>query len=317
MRDVFDSGTRLDRVIALRSLAPEDTLTADDFRLIAERSSERSYAAGDVITQQGQPFKEMFFVTRGTVRIMKDGQTIQLASDRDEFGFPAALSGDPDGYETVAETDASVLGTPIDVFWDIFEDNFEVVRQVLAGLGGRVLAMRQALGPNAGFTSSDWIPTGSVPQSMDLVDRILFFRKAIPMGNPMLEAVLSLAQEAEPVRVRCGEDLWKLGDHADSFVLPVWGLMSIHNPDGLDVRLGPGDSLGYLGGVTRGQRWYTATAATEFVGLRHDFEHLMDVFEDHANLAAATASGIAQGLVTLMNLAPQKIPDFSQLPRRR
>ncbi len=97
-----------------------------------------------------------------------------------------------------------------------------------------------------------------------------------------------------------GDIVWREGEVSESFVFVAWGAVSAEGTDGVQARFGPGDVVGFLGAFSGKPRWYTAKAETPLVGLRLSSEALLDVCEDHTELALEMVRTTARGLLAII-----------------
>ena len=58
-----------------------------------------------VLTQGGEPARQMYLVRKGAVRLERDGQIVIVLEEGDLFGFPSLTSGDPPAFDVVTAED--------------------------------------------------------------------------------------------------------------------------------------------------------------------------------------------------------------------
>lgn len=297
---------RLERLIALRSFAAYSALSAEDVGAMAAIAVERRWRAGDRILEEGHPVTHLHFVIRGRVELRRQGLTLRQYGPQSVVGGIAALAEDPDGYDVIALEDTITLEVPADENTELFEEHFEAVRGVLQGIARQTLILRHELGTGAGFNMSEWVPSGPPPEPLDLVGRMAMLREAMPFAGTRLEAIADLAREVRELRLDDQDELWAAGDPSDSFVFISWGIVEATTRGGeVKMRFGPGDVVGSLGTLANEPRWYTAKAAGGLVGLRLAGETMLDVFEDHFDLALAMMRASARGLLALTIMAAE------------
>jgi CRP-like cAMP-binding protein/RsiW-degrading membrane proteinase PrsW (M82 family) len=99
----------LDRVGFLQRYSPFASLPRPTILAAAERFQRRTYPAGAVLVQPGEPGAAWYLVKRGRARITwPDGQALDLGPG-DGFGEEALLRDAPTPYQVVAATDLDVL----------------------------------------------------------------------------------------------------------------------------------------------------------------------------------------------------------------
>jgi SulP family sulfate permease len=129
------------REIDLFAGRKEDTLAALDACM-----EKRSYKAGEKICSRGEVGHEIYFIRRGTVRIMlpisdKQGHHLATFGRGDFFGEVSFLDRDPRSADAVAFTDADLFMLPRARFDVLSEQHKMLALQVIEGLA-RKLAVR-------------------------------------------------------------------------------------------------------------------------------------------------------------------------------
>ncbi|MEM6958809.1 MAG: cyclic nucleotide-binding domain-containing protein [Myxococcota bacterium] len=292
--------SRVERLIALRSFPAFADFPSEELAAMARNAVIRNFRAGERLMEEGQPPREVFFVLRGEVQLEKAGLLLRTFGPRSVVGGVAALSEDPDGYACTAMADTVALVVTAEEQLEIFEEHFDVSRRVLMGIARQILGHRLAMGSSAGFENAEFEAEGNPPSPTNLVERIAHLRRALPFAGSRLEALADLAKEAVEMRLEAGEALWAEGDPAYAFVFVLWGIVEGETADGKRMRFGPNDVAGSLGSLGQQPRWYSAKAVTPVVGLRLASESLLDVFEDHSDLALAMIRAMAGGLLSIM-----------------
>lgn len=305
---------RLERLIALRSFGAYSALSAEEVGAIAAIAVERRWRAGDRIIEEGRPVTHLHFIIRGQVELRRQGLMLRRYGPQSVVGGIAALAEDPDGYDVIALQDTTTLEVPAEENNELFEEHFEAVRRVLQGIARQTLILRHELGTGAGFRMTEWVPEGPPPEPLDLVGRMAMLREAMPFAGTRLEAIADLAREVRELRLGDQDVLWSAGDPSDSFVFISWGIVEATAQGEVKMRFGPGDVVGSLGTLAGEPRWYDAKASGGVVGLRLAGETMLDVFEDHFDLALAMMRASARGLLGLTIMAAEKARDASTDP---
>ena len=292
--------SRIDRLIALRSFPPHADLSLEEVEALVPLTVERSFAAGATVMPEGEHVTEVFFVVRGRVKLTHGGKSFNEFGPHSIIGGLAAIAGDPEGYGCVALEDTTVLALPSEVLLESMEEHFDRVRPLIATLATQILKIRRRLGPAAGFERSEWQPAGAPPAPLNLIERLSLLRGAIPFGGSRLEALTDLAKDVREVRFSADQLLWQESDEADDTLFIVWGAVRAKNKEGLELRFGPGDIVGFLSAFGESGRWFEARAETELVALQLTPDMLIDIFQDHSELAVAMIRSMAGGLLALI-----------------
>lgn len=107
----------MDPASFLRAHPPFDRLDADQFRLIDRSLAIRYAPRGEVLLHRTAPPSEFLFVIRkGSVRLERDGRTVQMLEEGESFGYPSLLSGGSPTADVIADEDSIVYTIPKEVF---------------------------------------------------------------------------------------------------------------------------------------------------------------------------------------------------------
>jgi CRP-like cAMP-binding protein len=112
-------------------------------RELAERSSERLYAAGETIVREGEAGASMFVVCTGRVRVTlaPDGREVATIEQRGFFGEMSLLTGETRTATVSAATDCVLMEVTADAFRRFILDKPDVLERV----GLAVAARREEL----------------------------------------------------------------------------------------------------------------------------------------------------------------------------
>lgn len=120
---------------------PDDVLGA-----ISERLTSKSYAAGDLIIEEGVPGTALYIVGSGQVEVLKKGsagESVHLAyiNPGEFFGEMSLLSDEPTSASVVASQDSEVLAVSKDDFKSILLCNPNLYHQFTVTLSSRLRSM--------------------------------------------------------------------------------------------------------------------------------------------------------------------------------
>ncbi len=102
----------------------------------------KTYAAGDVIFNEGDIGEEMFIIQSGQVKIVKktnkEEKTLVILSEGDFFGEMAVIDREPRsaGAVAIAETRCIVLNNA--VFESTMQSNIHIVKRILRNMSSRL-----------------------------------------------------------------------------------------------------------------------------------------------------------------------------------
>ena len=202
------------------------------------------------------------------------------------MGGISSLTREPVAGRFVADEDTITLELDRDDMEEVFEDNFTIVLAVLRAFANYHLSLRKELGVDCGYAPVDESTAFPEVGELWLVERMRILNKTLPFGNVSVEAVASIAQSSEELRLEPGQTLWREGDPSGYNVTVLSGILECETDDKKHhFRFGAGSVLGAIDSIAQTPRWYTARAETPVVALRAYAEALVDFMEDHSNLA--------------------------------
>ncbi len=113
-------------------------LRSRDQAVVAALADEREYPEGYVLYQEGDPSSELYIVVDGRIEARQDTRVLFTAQAGDTVGDLALLDGLPRDYSAVAVEHARVLALPREAFFNLMQERFQIVRDVLAHITGIV-----------------------------------------------------------------------------------------------------------------------------------------------------------------------------------
>lgn len=129
--------TRDEKIDMLGSMPLFQGVDAEDLGGIADRTVEVDYAAGGVIVREGEIGTGFFVIVSGSVRVVRDGETVITLGRGEFFGELSVLDRRPRIAQVVAAEPTTCLAL---ASWDLEAVIAEQPRVALAML--RVLAER-------------------------------------------------------------------------------------------------------------------------------------------------------------------------------
>ncbi|MFQ5889523.1 MAG: Npt1/Npt2 family nucleotide transporter [Gemmatimonadota bacterium] len=113
-------------------------LRTKDQAIVAALADEREYEAGEVIFEEGEASTELLIVVEGRITARRDCCDIFFAEAGETVGDLALLDGLPRNYQAVATEPTRVLVLEREAFFNLLEERFQIVRDVLAHISGVV-----------------------------------------------------------------------------------------------------------------------------------------------------------------------------------
>ena len=289
----------IDRVLYLRTLPLFGTLPSDELALLATYTTERQFEPGALLATQDGCVESIHLLVDGGVRTSRGGAPIGVFGPRDTVGVLGLLARADEGIEVIAVTATRTLEIGAEALLDLFEDHFSILQHVLRGVAELALEKRkQRL--LAGAPESAEAPSQSQARPLDFVERIFFLRRALPPGFSSVAALAGIARRATELRMEPGELLWNQGDPADAIVIPVRGTIACVVDGGAHrFRFGLGVFVASSEALAGALHWYEARAESPLLALRVAVEDLVDVFDDHFELAMEMLALMARDLLAI------------------
>jgi CRP-like cAMP-binding protein len=102
----------------------------------------KTYAAGDVIFNEGDIGEEMFIIQSGQVKIVKktnkEEKTLVILSEGDFFGEMAVIDREPRSAGAVAITETRCIVLNNAVFESTMQSNIHIVKRILRNMSSRL-----------------------------------------------------------------------------------------------------------------------------------------------------------------------------------
>jgi len=275
----------LERMMLLRSFPQLADMPPVHLAAMAELCEENLYPAGAEILAEGQPVRRIHYVLEGAVELRRRGRPVRRLGPRSILGGLASLAGTHDGMQAVAIEDTTTFSFTQDDQVDIFEDNFELLVGVIRDVADALMEAHMAAGPAAGFRPDD--ETAPYPrQPLSLVEKLAVLRRSAPYAEARLEALAELARESPEQRFAAGDVLWRAGDPSGFGLMMVAGVVEGVADGGRQrFRFSSRSVVGGLDSLAARPRWFEATALVDTVVVKVPTGALLDLFEDHVDMA--------------------------------
>jgi CRP-like cAMP-binding protein len=289
-------GARLglrDRVLLLRATPIFQGLDDDGLLLLAEHGRRGIYRHGEVIAPEGEPARLVYLVEQGEIVVSRGGRWITTRKAGDAYGALPLLAREPSTL-AVASGDTLTLEVPGPAFEAALSENFSLLRNILAQLGGSVLAMRGNLPADPGHP----VVEGTYyAEPRSLVERLIQLREQ-PFGRMNLDALVDMARQMIDVRFPAGALLWSVGDASTHALNIDYGTVRCTAPDGRHVTIGRGFTLGVLD-VWGRSRVYDVRTETPVIAYRIEFEGFLALLEKHPEVGLELLRGFALDLLAV------------------
>jgi CRP/FNR family cyclic AMP-dependent transcriptional regulator len=118
-------------------------LPVEQLRAIAGSAEEVDFAEGRVIARQGEVGTGFFIVVDGTVRVVRDGETLATLGPGEFFGELSVLDGQPRIAQVVTEAPTTCLAIASWDFERVLLQNAPLALGILRGLAGRLRSVTE------------------------------------------------------------------------------------------------------------------------------------------------------------------------------
>ena len=118
-----------------------DGLSPEQLAVVAERAVEVEFPSERVIARQGEVGTGFFVVAAGTVRVVRDGETLNRLGPGDFFGEMSVLDQMPRVAAVIAETPVTCLGIASWEFERLLLEQPALALAILRGVARRLRAV--------------------------------------------------------------------------------------------------------------------------------------------------------------------------------
>jgi len=322
----------IDRALFLKAQPYLAGISPQMIAVLAAHSEEREFRPEQTLFEPGALPDTIFFLSTGGVRIEYVGAGSKTVFEVEAPGGVGlmeylACSEQPPAVRATAETQA--LAVDPRILMQLVEEDFLLYQSIARTLGRALLDARHALGPRRppekGYSRE---PLGSLPRSLDLVQRLVRAREAPFFRSSNVTVMTELLRFQEPRRLDAGELLWESGEPVSSMALVLEGRCRAKTRGGDPAAVGEplerrsrharhetlypaGSVLGAWEIFAVESRAETVRAEAETWILEIDRVLLTDVLEDHFEFALDYLEKMASEIVALRSAGP-----LAEGPRR-
>ena len=305
------AATAVERLLALKLVAPFSSLPPDDLALLIDRAKPRFLDEGDVLVADGVPLDAIHLLLSGSLAEERDGQPWATRTPYELVGGVDALARTGERVVVRATQPSETLELDRATLLEICLDRFGILATVASGVAAMAIAARRRLGAAAGYdrapdaAAAPLAPAGTI----DVSTIVEHLHAVAPLGGTPIHTLVHAAGEGTAVTAEPGHVLWRAGDPADHVVLTLSGRVDCVTADERQrFSLGAGEAVGLLDALALVPRWYGATAATRVVGLRLPTATLLDILEDDPETAVAALVRLAQATARLVAAVAGQAP---------
>jgi CRP-like cAMP-binding protein len=273
-----------ERLLSLRALPVFGLLPIKDLNLIARYTSDRHFRAGAPLHAANEVLDRIQILTHGQVAVSKNGERQRVDSAPIAIGLFPVLAQSAVDYETTAITRVRAVEIDGRRLGDLFDDYPRLLLHAIQQVA-------QAL-VTTSSTRVDFAVRGSSleeveeppPGHLNIVERLFFLRKILPLDRISIDALASIARQLEPADFSADETIWKAGDRGDELLVVLRGVVEARKDDGQCSQRDRPGALGGLEALAGVPRWYDLVARTPVEALRLRVDLLIDAFEEHTDM---------------------------------
>ncbi len=284
-----------DRMLHFRALDMLQALPMTLLAWLASRARERLFSQGEKLFSEGEALHGVYSVVEGQVRVLRGGRELRRVNPQESVGFLECISQHPEGIDAVAAEDTLAFYLDVDALMDVFEDSFDFYLDFLRKISAALLGDVERRPDD--FTCAPWgssppvCAAGEAP--LNLVERMLVFRRTQLFRPIGIASIGTLAHLAEENRLAAGGQLWEMGECPLCAVLILEGEIEVRSTEHT-YHFGPGHVMGVEEMLCERPRWYAARAVAPARVLRTSRENLIDVLEDRNETAMAFLGSLAR-----------------------
>ena len=195
-----------------RQMAPSKSI-AETAHVVAELITDAFFVKGATLYRQGDAPQYLYFVVSGTVRLEVEGSRPWELGERSVVGVLDASIDRPHARTAVCTTDVHALRLAVDDWNDVMEDNFELMRGILANSLGMLRGLIASLAPSGGFPLLAE-PLAALPAvgvnlespALRSVERIIVLRDVAAFRRAGIQVIARLAEHVTELRL-AAEDI--------------------------------------------------------------------------------------------------------------
>lgn len=277
----------LARLLTLRQFPFLAAAELEELVMFAENLVATTFAGGTEIAAPGGGPPSLHLILDGQIATTGDAST---RGPREVFGMLEVLAGASVAAPAFAVGETRTLSLAAAECLEVLEDSYGLLRNLLGELAARVLTLPGRA--RASTSTRLVVPSGR----LTLVERLIVLRRHLSFAGARLQSLAALAQASIEVAWAPGERVIRAGERAHGSLVILDGVLRPTCCDAAPV-LGTGDALGGLETLAGLRHVHTYEATTPVRALWSEEAALLDVLEDHTDLALALVGRLARALL--------------------
>jgi CRP-like cAMP-binding protein len=278
MRVEHESTGKVGLILRLRRFPLFQRVPLESLAALAQSARVEHFVDAEPVARAGEAWAGLHLAIEGAFTAPIPGAE---DPDRPELlGALSVLADKPLPCAVTASGPTRALCLPTDVLFEVLEDDFATLLEVLRAVGRLVLAAPV----HAGGLPPESAPRSELP-TLDLVERMFFIQRAFRLLRSSVTSLAETARSAAQDTFDGSRPLWRTGEVASEMVVVVAGAVSLVLPRGEPLRVGRYGVIGGIDVLTGSRRRYEAWPEPGAVVLRLPAEATMNSFEDHFHVA--------------------------------
>lgn len=306
-----DRQRRLSRELAFTAFA-HDTRGMQRWVLdrLATLFDERRVRAGDRLYDEGDPGDTLYFMSRGAVRLAREGSPAWTLDGRWVLGGNDVLLERPRNRTATALTDLELVTIPGGAWLELIEDSFDLARMIVENTARGTAGLYARLG-DAAFPAPAADPSLPLPAGpLDLVERLLVVSDVALLREADVQTLTNLAAAADEVAFAPGEEMLRPGVARDRLFIVADGLVEASREDPrVRGRFGPGDMVAGAAALGEPSLPWRAHAVDATRALAVPIDLLLDELEEHFDVVRAAMAAMVAERERLLDEIVRRDPD--------
>ena len=290
---------RLERELFVRALMP--TMRGDGASRLAALLEAREVPAETLLFREGDPPDEFFFVVEGQVVMEATGFPTWTFGERSLVGMVDMMAWRPHRRACRTTRPTRLLRGRSTTWLDLLDDDPVMGEGAIYNFAQRLHTLLEELG--------HLLPPDPIASQAALSSPLALYEKALVLRDtPLLarastQAIASLAQVAEELTLRPGEELFASGVAERSLYALASGVVALRFGERM-ARVGPLQFLAPAAALAGRLVAYEARAESAAIVLQIREEDYYDQSDEHPDLARAAMAYMATEIEKLMDLKP-------------
>jgi CRP-like cAMP-binding protein len=290
---------RLERELFVRALMP--TMRGEGAARLAAMLEGREVPAETLLFREGDPPDEFFFVVEGQVAMEATGLPTWTFGERSLVGMVDMMAWRPHRRSCRTTRPTRLLRGRSAAWLDLLDDDPVMGEGAIYNFAERLHTLIEEVWPR--LPPEPISAQGGLSSPLELYEKALVLRDTPLLARASTQAIASLAQVAEEVTLRPGEELFAADVAERSLYAVASGVVALRLGERV-ARIGPLQFLAPAAALAGRLGAYTARAESAAIVLRIREEDYYDQSDEHPDLTRAAMAYMATEIEKMMDLKP-------------